>query len=65
MKPVLDIYENKNSPKQQAFEYETHLQEFAHSDESLLLHIWGNKVKTCTDDVLMLQQTAPCISKAK
>ena len=25
--------------------------------------IWGNKVKTCTDDVLMLQQTAPGISK--
>ena len=30
------------------------LQEFAHSDESLLLQIWGNKVKPCTDDVLLL-----------
>ena len=39
-----------------------HLQGFAHSDESLLLQIWGNKVKTCTDDALMLQQTALGIS---
>ena len=49
--PVLNIYEDKNSPKLQALEFETHSQEFAHSDESLLLQIWENKVKTCTDDV--------------
>ena len=32
-----------------------HLQEFAHSDESLLLQMWGKSKST--DHVLMLQQT--------
>ena len=59
--PVLDIYDDEKSQKKQALEYETHLQEFAHSDESLLLQkqygeiqfiitkpIWVYKVKTWT-----------------